>query len=109
MIQTSFFPQPEKDAKLLGPALTKLYKIRYVIPDTGAVLEGSKYIKNGKNKSGTQEFLVNNEWVRASNVPEYRKWLKKRNSSLKKKKTQMKKEIEKKKISLVNDKNLQYM
>ena len=82
MIQTSFFPQPEKDAKLLGPALTKLYKIRYVNPDTGAVLEGSKYIKNGKNKSGTQEFLVNNEWVRASNVPEYRKWLKKRNSSL---------------------------
>ena len=82
MIQTSFFPELEKSEESLSLPLIKKYKTRYLHPDTGAVLKGSQYIKNGKIHSGAYEFFINNEWISACDVPENRELRKKRESSL---------------------------
>ena len=83
MIQTSLFSDLEEDTKPLGYGwFTKKYPSRYKHPDTGAILKGSLYIKNGKKMSGVYEFFINNEWVRACDVPEKRELKKKRESSL---------------------------
>jgi len=83
MIQTSLFSELEKDIEPLDNPLSKKYPSRYTHPDTGAVLKSSKYIKNGKKKTGAYEFFINNEWVRACESPENRELRKKRDSSLK--------------------------
>jgi len=82
MIQTSLFSELENDIEPLGNWFAKKYPSRHKHPDTGAVLKGSQYIKNGKMKTGVYELFINNEWVRACDVPEKREWKKKRESSL---------------------------
>tara|TARA_Y100001951_G_C11226055_1_gene231766 strand:- start:122 stop:814 length:693 start_codon:yes stop_codon:yes gene_type:complete len=82
MIQTSLFSELEKDIEPLGNWFAKKYPSRYKHPDTGAVLKGSLYIKNGKKTAGVYELFINNEWVKACNVPEKRELRKKRDSSL---------------------------
>ncbi len=81
MIQTSFFPESQKDVepKL---ALSLKYPTRYKNPDTGAILKGSQYIKNEKKTPGLLEYFINNEWVKKEKVPEIRARRKKRSSSL---------------------------
>ena len=62
--------------------LSKIYKIQYVHPKTGEVLEGCFYLEKGVKKKGSQHFLVNGEWLKEADVPERRKWRKENNSSL---------------------------
>ena len=82
MIQTSFFPGSEKDVEPSGNPIAKKYTTRYVNPNTGAVLQSSQYIKNGKKTRGSLMYFINKEWVKEENVPERREWRKKRQSSL---------------------------
>ena len=62
--------------------LSKIYKIQYVHPKTGEVLEGCYYLEKGVKKQGQQCYLVNGEWLIEGYVPERRKWVKESNSSL---------------------------
>ena len=62
--------------------LAKIYKIQYVHPKTGEVLEGCYYLEKGVKKKGSQHFLVNGEWISETDVPEKREWVKEKNSSL---------------------------
>jgi hypothetical protein len=62
--------------------LSKIYKIQYVHPKTGEVLECCYYLEKGVKKQGQQRYLVNGELVREWDVPERRKWIKESNSSL---------------------------
>ena len=80
MIQTNFWEEPEEPRGSLQ--LGKLYPRRYIHHETGAVLEKSHYIRNGKRTSGRHEFFVNNKWIQEDEVPERREWRKKRYSSL---------------------------
>ena len=82
MIQTSFFSEFEKDVEPLGSSIAKKYMTRYINPNTGAVLQSSQYIKNGKKTRGLLEYLINNKWVKEESVPERREWRKKKGSSL---------------------------
>ena len=62
--------------------LSKIYKIQYIHPKTGEVLEGCYYLEKGIKKKGSQYFLVNGEWLKEGDVPEMRKWVKENSSSL---------------------------
>ena len=80
MIQTNFWEEPQEPRGSLQ--LGKLYPRRYVNHETGAVLEKSHYIRNGKRTNGRHELFVNNKWIQEDEVPERREWRKKRYSSL---------------------------
>ena len=80
MIQTNFWEEPQEPRGSLQ--LGKLYPRRYIHHETGAVLEKSHYIRNGKRTNGRHELFVNNKWIQEDEVPERREWRKKRYSSL---------------------------
>jgi len=62
--------------------LYKIYKTRYLHPDTGEVLKKSHFLDNGRDRTGRAYFLVNGVWTIKGDVPEYREHLKNKFSSL---------------------------
>ena len=86
MIQTSFFPQPEKDIMNRGSPgrrhFSLFYKTRYIHPKTGEVLKGSAYLDGKKRKTGRTEYFYNNKWVKPIDVPENRERRRIRESTL---------------------------
>ena len=62
--------------------LASLYKVRYVHPETGLVLEGCYYLKGGKKRIGHARYLYNSGWVEKKDISEYREHLRVKESSL---------------------------
>ena len=68
-------------------ALTALYKVRYIHPKTGVVLESCGTDERRPNdptklKHGQMQFLYNNEWLSRSEIPEEREFRRAKESTL---------------------------
>jgi len=62
--------------------MLKGYSTRYRNPHSNIILEGSRYLKNGKLVVGIPEYKVDGVWVGRNDVPERREYEKNYNSTL---------------------------
>jgi len=85
MIQTPLLPELELEEERPSKSLhlASLYKVRYVHPETGFVLEGCQYPEGGKKRIGHPQYLYNSRWVDKQEIPVYREHIRVKQSSLK--------------------------
>ena len=83
MIQTPLLPELEEERPSKSLHLASLYKVRYVHPETGFVLEGCQYPEGGKKRIGHPQYLYNSRWVDKQEIPVYREHIRVKQSSLK--------------------------
>ena len=84
MIQTPLLPELELEEERPSKSLhlASLYKVRYVHPETGLVLEGCQYPEGGGKKLGNAQYLYNSGWVDKQEIPEFREDLRVKQSTL---------------------------